>query len=58
MEVLYLILLILAAFCLLLASFSETNARGPRGQRLVLRFLPLGLFFWVLVPLIQIARGL
>jgi hypothetical protein len=52
---LYLILLILAAVCFLLA-VREWFPRGDR--RPAVSFLALGLFFWVLVPLIQTAQAL
>lgn len=45
MNVLYLLLLLLAAVCFLL---SALGVRTPR-----VNFLTLGLFFWVLVPLIN-----
>lgn len=47
MTVLYLILLVLAAGCFAMASFGR--ARVEQSVALV----PLGLFFWVLVPLIH-----
>lgn len=52
MNALYLILLVLSAGCFALASFG----RGRFDNRVSL--LPLGLLFWVLVPLLQSLRAL
>jgi hypothetical protein len=49
---LYLILLILGAICFALAASGRPALTVGRGIGL----LPLGLFFWILVPLIQYAR--
>lgn len=50
MKVLYLILLVLAAACFAVAAFTRRDTLdGGRGVTLV----PLGLLFWVLVPLLQ-----
>lgn len=50
MTVLYLILLLLAAVCFAVAAFTRRDhLDSGRGVSLV----PLGLFFWVLVPLLQ-----
>jgi len=57
MKVLYLILLGLAAGLLLLDAFSGTTDSAHRGARFAVRLLPLALFFWVLVPFIQIAKS-
>lgn len=51
MTVLYFILLLLAAICFLVAAADRTP--HPR-----LNLVALGLFFWVLVPLIQTVRNL
>jgi hypothetical protein len=51
MPVLFLILLLLGAVCFLVAAFGATP--HPR-----LNVLALGLFFWILVPLIQVFQGL
>lgn len=57
MDVVYLILLILGALCFLRAAlgYTTTDARGG-AQRRDLSMVPLGLFLWILVPLIQTAR--
>lgn len=54
MNKLYLIFLIVAAVLLLLDTFSGTE----RGNRFTVKLLPLALFFWVLVPLVQTAKAL
>lgn len=56
MRVIYLLLYILAAVCFAIAAFTgratvDSNGARAGGRGLVL--VPLGLFFWVLVPLIQ-----
>lgn len=45
MTVLFLLLLIFGAVCFLLSAFSTRAYRAD--------LLPLGLFFWILIPLIQ-----
>lgn len=52
MTALFLILLVLSAACFA----GSALGRGRYDTRVTL--LPLGLFFWVLVPLISIARSL
>ncbi len=47
MDAVYLILLVLAAGCFALAAFGRGRVDSWVG------LLPLGLLFWVLVPLIQ-----
>lgn len=57
MDVLYLILYLLAAVCFVVASVAWWRPPAqvvPRWGGLV----ALGLFFWVLVPLIQHARAM
>jgi len=54
MTVVYLLLLALAAFCFLLSSAGRVVNRGGRQVNLV----SLGLFLWVLVPLIETVRHL
>lgn len=54
---LYFILLLVAAGLFLLDAFSS-NAIGDRTTRFSVRLLPLGLFFWVLVLIIQTAKAL
>lgn len=51
MTVVYLLLLVLAAVCFAAAAFG----RGRYDSRVSL--VPLGLLFWVLVPLIQTLRA-
>lgn len=55
MKVLYLVLYILAAGCFAVAAFSRStvDSDGNRSGRRGVALLPLGLLFWVLVPLIQ-----
>jgi hypothetical protein len=48
----YLVLFILAAICLFLAAWSVGIKVGTR----VINLTALGLLFWVLVPLIELAR--
>ena len=62
MNTLYFFLLLLGALSFLGAAFgpataagSDTN-RGTRGALGALSLLPLGLLFWILVPLIEAAR--
>lgn len=52
MTALYLILLVLAVACFAAAAFG----RGRFDSKVTL--LPLGLFFWALVPLLQILKTL
>lgn len=54
METFYLILLALSALCFLGAATGRA-AVGENGAGLSL--LPLGLLFWVLVPVVQTARA-
>lgn len=54
MNVVYLILLIVAGVLLLLDAFSGSHA----GSRFTVRLLPLALFCWVLVYIIQTAKTL
>lgn len=54
---LYFILLLVAAGLFLLDAFSS-NAVNDRTTRFSVRFLPLGLFCWVLVLLIQTGKTL
>lgn len=53
MEKLYFVLLVVAAVLLLVDAFT-----GSSRDRVSTRLLPLALFFWVLVPLIQIGKTL
>lgn len=55
MDVVYLILLTVAGGLLLLDSMSDSRKQNGR-RNLVLRLLPLGLFFWLLVYWLQQAR--
>lgn len=57
MTALYLILLVVAGALFLLDAFSS-NAIGDRTTRFSVRLLPLGLFCWVLVLLIQTGKTL
>jgi hypothetical protein len=61
MNVLYLVLLLLAAICFAVAAFtgrSVLDSNGARTGGRGLALIPLGLLFWVLVPLIQTIDGL
>jgi hypothetical protein len=51
MSGLYFVLLLLGAICFAVAALGRT---APAGRPLGL--VPLGLLFWILVPLIQVAR--
>lgn len=55
MNVLYMILFGVAGLLLLLDAFSDSTS-GHGRRNLVVKLLPLALFFWVLVPFIQFAR--
>ena len=55
MNVVYLILLTLAAIVLLLDAFAPGRSTDKH-FRAGVRLLPLALFFWVLVPWLQFAR--
>ncbi len=57
MDKLYFILLLIAALLLLADAFFGT-ARDNVRTRVNVRLLPLALFFWVLVPLIQVGKSL
>lgn len=52
MHVIYFILLLVAALLLLF------DALAPVRTRAAILLLPLALFFWILVPLIQVGRTL
>lgn len=54
----YFILLILSALCFLRSTLGASVVDGAGRTRLNVSLLPLGLLFWVLVPLIQYARVL
>jgi hypothetical protein len=60
MTALFLIFFVAAALLLLADTFStaESNRAVSGPRRAGFRLLPLALFFWVLVPLIQTARSL
>ena len=49
MKVLYLVLLLLSAVCFAVAAFTRRDTLDGRSISLI----PLGLLFWVLVPLLQ-----
>lgn len=55
MHTLYFILLILGALCFAAATIGQ--AALTTGRRAI-GLLPLGLLFWILVPLIQVGRTL
>lgn len=58
MDKVYLVLLTVAGILLLVDAFSGTSDVPTRGRRFTVRLLPLALFFWVLVPWLQIAKAL
>ena len=58
MKVLYLILLILAAVCFVAAAVFRPVATDPPRVYARVNLVALGLFFWVLVPLIMQAKDM
>lgn len=59
MDTFYLVLLVLSALCFLGAAGGRAAVGGDgvgRDGVKALALLPLGLFFWVLVPVIETAR--
>jgi hypothetical protein len=57
MTVLYTLLLLLATLCFAAAAFNRPTATSNNTVNR-LNLVALGLFFWVLVPLIETARHL
>ena len=53
---LYLIFLLLSALCFARAATNPVEVMPGGAQRRNVSLVPLGLLFWVLVPLIQYAR--
>lgn len=51
MDIIYFLLLLLGALCFLGSATGRTGVARP-----ALALLPLGLFFWILVPLLAQAR--
>jgi hypothetical protein len=58
MNVIEFILLLLGAICFIAAAFGYGTAGGANPPARPLWLEPLGLFFWILVPLIHAAQGL
>lgn len=56
MNKLYFLLLFLAALLFLVDAV--IGVRRDRAERLTVRLLPLALFCWVLVPLIQVGKSI
>jgi hypothetical protein len=58
MTTLYLILYILAAVCFVAAAFLAVRPASTTTGRPMPNLIALGLFFWVLVPLIVTAKAM